>query len=361
MKRIIYPLLLLFLLSSCNEKQNIKQPENKEANTEYILAVDISSYPEIAKTKPVFYDASGKSDDFLNILKRNGVNTIRLRLWANPKREHSGYEEVKDFSAILKSKGFKIWLTVHYSDTWADPAQQIIPSQWRGMSFSQLKIAVENYTKQIVTEIMPDYLQIGNEINTGFLHPWGHFQNNFDTFKNLMNTAISTVRKNSKKTKIILHFAGIEGTNWFFSKIAMFDYDMIGLSYYPIWHKKSLVNLKNTMQELSDTYKKDIVIAETAYPFTLKWNDWTDNVVGLENQLILPEYPATPEGQQKFVKAIKTIVRDMDKGRGFCYWGAELIAWKGEKAKDASAWENQALFDFDNKALPALGEFNLSD
>lgn len=360
MKNIIYFLFLLILLYSCNNNENIEHPVNKGYNPESILAVDISSYPEIAKAKPIFYDANGKSDDILNILKRNGVNTIRLRLWVNPERKHSGYEEVKDFFAILKSKGFKIWLTVHYSDTWADPAQQIIPSQWKEMSFSQLKIAVENYTKQIVTEIMPDYLQIGNEINTGFLHPLGHFQNNFDTFKNLMATAISAVRQSSKKTKIILHFAGIEGANWFFSKIAMFDYDMIGLSYYPIWHKKSLTNLKNTMQELSDTYKKDIVIAETAYPFTLKWNDWTDNVVGLENQLI-PQYPATPEGQQKFVKAIKTMVGDIEKGRGFCYWGAELIAWKGERAKDASSWENQALFDFDNKVLPALGEFNISD
>ena len=47
----------------------------------------------------------------------------------------------------------------------------------------------------------------------------------------------------------------------------------------------------------------------------------------------------------------------MDKGIGFCYWGAELIAWKGDQSTDASPWENQSLFNFDNKALPVLREF----
>ncbi|PIX06080.1 MAG: arabinogalactan endo-1,4-beta-galactosidase, partial [Flavobacteriales bacterium CG_4_8_14_3_um_filter_35_10] len=45
------------------------------------------------------------------------------------------------------------------------------------------------------------------------------------------------------------------------------------------------------------------------------------------------------------------------KGVGFCYWGAELVAYKGKMATDASPWENQALFDFNNKALPVLEAF----
>ena len=47
----------------------------------------------------------------------------------------------------------------------------------------------------------------------------------------------------------------------------------------------------------------------------------------------------------------------MDYGIGFCYWRAELIAWKGNQSISASAWENQAIFDFDNKALPVWKEF----
>ena len=43
---------------------------------------------------------------------------------------------------------------------------------------------------------------------------------------------------------------------------------------------------------LGTQFNKGIVIAETAYPFILTWNDYTNNIIGLNSQ-ILPEYPAT--------------------------------------------------------------------
>ena len=172
-----------------------------------------------------------------------------------------------------------------------------------------------------------------------------------------MDTAIVAVRTTSSKTKIILHFAGIEDSDWFFDQVIIVDYDIIGLSYYPLWHGKSLNNLKAKMQHLSNAHQKKTLIAETAYPFTLDWNDWTNNIAGTDEQLILPQFPATPEGQRKFINKIKALTKEVENGIGFCYWGAELIAWKGNESQDAPPWENQALFDFDNKALPVLIEF----
>jgi arabinogalactan endo-1,4-beta-galactosidase len=165
------------------------------------------------------------------------------------------------------------------------------------------------------------------------------------------------VREDSSDCKIIIHFAGLKGLDWFFNQVKTIDYDIIGLSYYPIWHGKSLAELKLNMQQLGDLYKKKILIAETAYPFTLAWNDWTNNIVGLSDQLILPEYPALPEGQRNFIHHIKKIVEESPTGLGFCYWGGELIAWKGKQATNGSPWENQALFDFNNLALPVLEVF----
>ena len=112
------------------------------------------------------------------------------------------------------------------------------------------------------------------------------------------------------------------------------------------------------LTELSNNFGKEILIAETAYPFTLGWNDWTNNIVGLEEQLILPDYPATPSGQKNFIRDLKNLVLEIDNGIGFCYWGAELIAWDGENSENGSVWENQALFDFNNTELPVLQEFN---
>ncbi|MEM6687589.1 MAG: glycosyl hydrolase 53 family protein [Bacteroidota bacterium] len=351
-------LLIVFLMVISCSDNDVNTPLSEVENTTFIAAVDISSYPEIANSNPLFYDLEGNQSNFLTILKNNGVNTIRLRLWVDPSTQHSSFNEVQQFSNTLKANGFKTWLTVHYSDTWADPGQQETPAQWQGIAFTQLKNNVYEYTENIVTELRPDYIQIGNEINTGFLHPHGHISDNFLQFKELMETAISAVRTNANDTKIILHFAGLDGADWFYNQVSELDYDIIGLSYYPMWHGKSLTTLKNTMQNLSTSYDKEIVIAETAYPFTLQWNDWTNNIVGLNEQLILPEYPATMEGQQNFIKQIKTVTKEIENGIGFCYWGAELIAWKGTQSTEASPWENQALFDFNNNALPVLREFS---
>jgi len=356
MNRLIQLLIILSLFISCT-KDDTSEPILENGDLKFISAVDISRYPEISNSNPIFYDENGNQNDFLNILKENGVNTIRLRLWVHPINNHSGFNEVKQFSNTLKTIGFKTWLTVHYSDTWADPAHQETPLEWRGINFTQLKDSVYNYTEKIVTELQPDYIQIGNEINAGILHPYGHISNNFEQFNELMDTAITAVRTHANDTKIILHYAGIEGADWFYNQVSVLDYDIIGLSYYPIWHEKSLNNLKIKMQYLSDTHNKKILIAETAYPFSLEWNDWTNNIVGLEEQLILPNYPASAEGQKNFIKEIKTLTKELENGIGFCYWGAELIAWKGDQSTNASPWENQALFDFNNKALPVLSEF----
>jgi arabinogalactan endo-1,4-beta-galactosidase len=329
MKKPIQLIFLLLSLCSCDkEKTGFLRSDTNDLNT--VSVVDISSYPEIALTNPVFYDQANNPKDFLDIIKQSGVNTIRLRLWVDPINDHSGLNEVKQFSKTLKSKGFKTWLTLHYSDTWADPGHQQIPKRWESISYLALRDSVNSYTQKVVRVMEPDFIQIGNEINSGLLLPEGDITRKPQQFKELMNDAILAVRSNKKDARIIIHYAGTKGSDWFFNQVKDLDYDIIGLSYYPLWHGKSLDGLKLSLQQLSQTYNKDILIAETAYPFTLNWNDWTNNIVGLNEQLILPEFPASPDGQMNFIKQIKKIVlEDVNRGIGFCYWGGELVAWKG--------------------------------
>ena len=199
------------MFASC-DKNDVDAFEPANNNSKFISAVDISNYPEISNYNPVFYDLQGNQNDFLNILQKNGVNTIRLRLWVNPIDEHSGFNEVKQFSHVLKSKGFKTWLTLHYSDTWADPAEQEIPMKWQEISYTSLKDSVYNYTKRVIKEIQPNYIQIGNEINSGLLHPHGNILDDILKFKELLNMGIKAVRDNSNNTEIILHFAGLENS-----------------------------------------------------------------------------------------------------------------------------------------------------
>lgn len=198
----------------------------------------------------------------LATLKAAGVNTIRLRLWKNPADGHSGFNEVKAFAQEIKNGGMKVWLTVHYSDTWAGPGKQTKPAVWNGINYMQLKDSVYAYTKKIVMEINPDYIQIGNEINSGFLWPDGNL-NNRSQMLELLSKGIKAVRDNSAGTKIMLHNAGIDNAGFLFGIFTGLDYDIIGLSYYPIYHGKNLTTVQTTLNSLGTQFNKDIVIAET--------------------------------------------------------------------------------------------------
>jgi arabinogalactan endo-1,4-beta-galactosidase len=343
------------LIISCSKETAVSNPENKPDN--FIRSVDISFLPEIEIENITFYDSAGQPRDPLVIFKENGINVIRLRLWKKPETVHSSFEEVKSFSEKLRKYGFKIWLTVHYSDTWADPGHQELPQQWKDISFKDLKDSVYNYTQKIIKEIKPEFIQIGNEINDGFLWPEGRITTNEDQFQELVQQGIKAVRNSSKSCKIMLHFAGMQGSDWFYNKVDNQDYDIIGISYYPWWHGKNLENLQFTLSDLKSKYKKDVLVAETAYPFTLGWNDWTHNIIGLQEQLILPDYPATLEGQEKFLFQIRSIV-DSAGGIGISYWAPEWVAYKGHQSEEGSHWENLALFDFENKVVPAIKVFN---
>lgn len=342
---------IIFITFSCSNE------EASNNTDEFIKAADMSMLPLIESEGIIYFNKNNIAEDALLTLKNAGCNTIRIRLWHTPTVNQSGFNEVKAFSQRVKNLGMKVWLSVHYSDTWADPGNQEKPAVWNGLIFSQLKVQVENYTATIVNEIQPDIFQIGNEINNGFVFPDGNLATNETQFVSLLASASNVIRANRPETKIMLHYAGIEGASWFFSKTTTIDYDYIGLSYYPIWHGTNMNALQQTMSSLAQTYDKKVLIAETSYPFTLNWNDWTNNVIGLPNQ-IHPSYSASPQGQKAFLEQIKNTVKSIPNGQGFCYWGAEWIAFRGTNATNGSSWENQALWDFNRKALPALSIYN---
>lgn len=345
-------LVLATILFSCSKGNSPKEPAIDFSS---IRAADMSYLPLI-ESEGTVYKHAGQLEDPITTLKNAGCNTIRIRLWQNPSFGHSGLAEVKTFAARVKQAGLKVWLTVHYSDTWADPGTQTKPVAWQGLSFVDLKSAVSNYTTQIMTEINPDIIQIGNETNDGMLWPDGKLTTNESQFLELLSSASAAVRSKSTTTKIMLHYAGTSGSDWFFSKVASIDYDYIGLSYYPIWHGKSLSTLQSTMTTLGQLYNKKVLVAETSYPFTFGYNDFTNNIIGLQNQII-DTYSASAQGQKDYLAALKNTVKQSSNGYGFCYWGAEWVAFRGPTSTNGSSWENQALWDFNNNALPALDAF----
>ncbi|MGA0277582.1 MAG: glycosyl hydrolase 53 family protein, partial [Candidatus Kariarchaeum pelagius] len=171
MKKIKF-IFILIIIFSCESNSEISDHWGGPS-PDLISAVDISYFPKIAESNPLFYNSQGDQVEFLNSLLDYGINTIRLRLWVNPTEDVSSLQGVKEFSTLLKSLGFRIWITPHFSDTWAHPGQQILPSEWESLNFEELKQELYSHISEIMTEIEPEYIQIGNEINTGILFPHG--------------------------------------------------------------------------------------------------------------------------------------------------------------------------------------------
>lgn len=357
---LIFFILSIFIFLSCTKDKDEEKEETSlpPSPLTYISGADLSFLPMLESNQTKFYNKAGEEKKVLDLFKERGMNTVRIRLWHQAVSSASSFAEVKAFSEDVRSKGMKVWLTVHYSDTWADPGHQETPSAWSHLPFELLKDSVYRYTKKIMDEINPDIIQIGNEINGGMLWPQGKIMDHKDQFLALLASGAQAVRESNAETKIMIHFAGIDGSEWFYDQVRSIDYDLIGISYYPWWHGKDMNALKTSLSNLKQKYGKGVVIAETSYPFTLGWNDWTNNVVGNDEHLIWPDFPATQQGQRDFLLQLKELIENAH-GFGFCLWAPDWVAWDGPESQIGSSWENQALFDFENKETLATEVFQV--
>jgi len=347
-------LLLAALLSSTLMACKKPVPQPAPSRKPVLVGADLSMLPEVRQSSMLWFNREGQEEDMLRTLLHAGANLVRLRLWHKP-AAGADPEQVSQLCRELKSLGMKTMISLHYSDTWADPAQQTKPEAWKGLKGKNLEDSVYAYTRRVMLSLQPDYIQIGNEINGGLLWPDGS-SSDTGSMLSLLRAGIRAVRSTDQKTQILLHMALTEGAEVLPESWRGLDYNLIGLSYYPMWHGKDLAVLKNRLAFMVKQYRKPVFIAETAYPFTLAWNDQTHNVLGLQEQL-LPQFPASPEGQRDFLWALRNLILSVEGVQGFCYWGGEWTAFRGSSALDGSSWENQALWDFEGQALPAMDAF----
>ncbi|EMP7249621.1 TPA: glycoside hydrolase family 53 protein [Enterobacter cloacae] len=362
---------------------------------DFIKGADISTLLEAEQHGAKFYNQNGQQQDAIAILKANGVNTVRLRLWVDPqdasgKTYGGGSNNLENTIALakrVKAQGLKLLLNFHYSDFWTDPGKQFKPKAWEKMDYPQLKTAIHDYTRDTIARfkqegVLPDMVQIGNEINGGMLWPegksWGQGGGEFDRLAGLLNAAISGLKENltgGEQVKIMLHLA--EGTKndtfrWWFDEIAKRDvpFDIIGLSMYTYWNGP-ISALKANMDDISKRYNKDVIVVEAAYGYTL------DNCDNAENSFQAKEekdggYPGTVQGQYDYIHDLMQSVIDVPdhRGKGIFYWEPTWIAVPGttwatkagmkyihDEWKEGNARENQALFDCQGKVLPSITVF----
>jgi arabinogalactan endo-1,4-beta-galactosidase len=335
-----------------------------------ILGADISSLKKSEDLGGIYKDVNGIPTDALQILKDHGLNYARLRVWLNPVDGYHNKAEILEMAARLKKENIKLLVDFHYSDVWADPGKQIKPAAWKDYDFVQLKKAVYDHTFDVCQSLVaqgtsPDMIQVGNEINAGMLWPDGKYDQ-MDNLAALLKEGYRAVKDCSDSTLVMLHIAeggDNELARWWFDNITRREvpFDVIGISYYPYWHG-SLGELQYNLNDISARYDKDVIVVETSYAFTERDIDNFPNIV--DQKLAVPHYPLTPEGQRDMLRNIMSIVRAVDNGRGLgvFYWDATWTAvkgngWDNTNPDAGNAWENQALFDFDGKVLPAMDEY----
>lgn len=374
--------LLLITYKMIEHFSNNGNRKNERISSDFIRGADISTLKQLEEEGIKFYNEDGKEQELMSILKSYGVNWIRIRIWVNPLDDfgkaygcgHNDKATTLELAKRAKELGLKVLLDFHYSDFWADPGKQNKPKDWKDLEGVELENKVYEYTKDILLSLkeinaMPQMVQIGNEVNNGILWPNGKIYDigneGYEDFSNLLKAGIRASKEVNSNTLVMIHLA--EGTNnKLFRK--MFDnlteknvpYDIIGVSYYPYWHG-SFEDLEKNLNDISKRYNKDVIIAETAYAYTLENFDSEKNIFNPshENE---GKFLASVLGQENVIRKIINILGKVEnnRGKGFFYWEPAWIVQKSStnKIREVSGWENQAMFDFNGKALSSLNAFS---
>ncbi len=365
--------------------------------SKFIKGADLSTMLELEACGAKYY-VNGQETDILDIMKNNEIDTIRIRIWNDPKSPSgepygAGNNTLADAIEMGKrvtEAGMGVLVNFHYSDFWADPGKQFKPKAWAQMSVDELEQAVYDFTEASMKEILAagvnvTLIQVGNELSNGFLWPEGRLwgpDGEIDNYANVarfINAGIRACRKVQRDIPIMIHLDN-GGNNalyrrWFDHFMPQAEeFEYIGLSYYPFWHGR-LQQLEDNMNDIAVRYGKELIVAEVSMGFTMEdYKDYEklsdDQRKGYATKPHLLEnldYPMTIQGQMDFTADFLNRVANVtdNKGCGFFWWEPAWIPVPGSGwATEASLqyiqdpgpcgneWANQALFDYNGNALP---------
>jgi arabinogalactan endo-1,4-beta-galactosidase len=374
---LLFPLLAFFSFT-CKKNTGNSQPGKTFYNWDrFSMGVDLSYVNQVEDYGGRYRD-SAEVRDLFRILKDHGANTVRVRLWHTPEwvaalNNGKMYYDLAGTEKTIrraKEQGMAVNLNIHYSDRWADPAHQETPAAWKDLALPALKDSVYRYTLSVLDHLksknlVPEMVQVGNETNSGMLWPLGKVvNNNWQSFADLLNSGIRAVRDfsqtSSVKPRIILHVAQLQNaTGWIQNLInhGVTDFDILGLSHYSKWSAlKTMDEVENKIRTLKTDYKKQVMIVETAYPWTGDNGDNYTNILSVSD--MAQGYDISPQEQLRYMKDLtQAVIRG--GGTGLMYWEP---AWISSRLNDGwgtgSSWENNAFFDFAGNTLPVINYMN---
>ena len=338
---------------------------------------DISCLTDNESKKAQYLDFDGKACPALDLFKQEKLNAMRVRLFVNPSDYPNNdpnccqtLDYVKALGKRIKDAGFKLMLDFHYSDTWADPAKQWTPKSWETLSDEELYTKIYEYTKDVLQQMKdagatPDFIQTGNEISYGML--WGKEGSsnlkkcymgkdaNWSRFTTLLKNAGKACREICPDAKIILHTERATQTNVltnFYDKMKTdnVDYDIIGLSYYPVWHN-TISTLETAIKILESRYTdKNIMIVEVGYAYSWEYKG---------DYNLYSTYEASEAGQKAFTDDLITMLNKHDSVNGLFWWWMEYNPYPYDDTQ-MKGWWYAPLYD-GNTGKPLAAMSSLKD
>ncbi|HEX6355866.1 glycoside hydrolase family 53 protein [Actinophytocola sp.] len=318
------------------------------------------------------YRDGGTTAPIERILTGRGANYVRLRVWTAPPSGYSTLSSALTLGRRAQQAGMRILLNPHYADFWADPGKQPTPAAWAGQNLSTLATTVRNYTRDVVAAFARQgtpvsMVQVGNEITSGMLFPLGEIYRSdgehWAEFTTLLKAGIAGAREAGAPSIMVHVDRGGDngGARYFYDHVLAqgVQFDVIGLSYYPFWHG-ALSALRGNLNDLSNRYRKDLVVVETSYPWTLNNGDSLGNFITTPSQL--PDgarFPATQAGQAAFFEEIRNVLAAVPGGRGagFFDWEPGWLPGVGWAPGEGNPNDNLTMFDWSGNALPSLRAF----
>ena len=337
----------------------------------FYFGADLSYVNEMEDCGAI-YRKDGQARDPYGLFAEMGTNQVRVRIWHDPEwTNYSDLDDARETIRRARAAGMEVLLDFHYSDDWADGDKQIVPKAWRSIrdDTPALAQAVYDYTFSTLRALdaeglTPDQVQVGNETNPEMMGEadWKTTRPGINWERNaaLFNAGIKAVRdagaQSSIQPLVMLHIAQPENVEpWFADawKHGVTDFDLIGVSYYRKWSTQGLDGLEQTITRLRHRYPAEVVVVETAYPFTTDSADNSPNLLGQDS--LLPGDPATYEGQRQYMHDLTQRVK-FAGGVGVVYWEPAWVSTPcSTRWGQGSNWENATYFDWrrGNEPTPA--------
>lgn len=323
--------------------------------SEFAFGADLSFLKQAEDRGNVFKDGTNALPG-LQIFKNHGYNWIRLRIFVEPVSNNlpNNLAYTLALAKDAKQLGYKFLLDFHYANSWADPGKQPTPGAWINLSHRERVKQVFEYTRDTIAAfrdagVLPDMVQVGNEVTHGMLWPEGKLPDHWNNFADYLRAGIKGVdagHGTNSPPKIMIHIdqgGNIAITKYFFDHLNRYHirYDVIGFSYYPWWHG-TLMDLRENLAFTANTYHKDIIVVETAY-------NWRP---ARESADRVGPFPETPEGQREFLDEVTRIVLAVPDGRG------KGIFWWEPAVGNRGGLVSRSFFDENGNSLPVLSVFD---